>query len=79
MAGRLANKQTKYRLIWKFSKSAVDQNIQVLLRLSKVQCHYSLTNALLQGFLDKALNVKAQNFQKPYDFLPIPTIKYYRT
>ena len=22
---------------------------------------------------------KARNFRKPYDFVPIPTIKYYRT
>ena len=52
------------------------------LRLTKVQDHYSSTNAFQALFRVKSiarLFFKVQKFMKPYDFLPIPKIKYYRT
>ena len=49
------------------------------LRLTKVQHHYSLTNAFQLVFSGKAyckVDFKREIFPKPYNFLPIPTIKY---
>ena len=55
----------------------------LLLRLTKVQHHYNLTNALQLVFSGKAYCkvdfLKCKIFQKPFNFPPIPTIKYYRT
>ena len=72
--GRQAGRQTKYRSISKFSKLAVGRNIRLV---------GSFKTALpMQFFRIKPvarLIFKVRFFQKPYDFLPIPTIKYYRT
>ena len=56
--------------------------LNLSLRLTNVQHHYSLTNAFQLVFRIKPiarLIFKARNFRKPYDFVPIPTIKYYHT
>ena len=53
-AGRQSVRQTKYWLISKFSKLAVGRNIQFVASLTKVQHHYSLTNAFQPVFLGKA-------------------------
>ena len=53
-AGRQAVRQTKYRRISKFSKLAVGRNIRVVASLTKVQHHFSLTNAFQPVFSGKA-------------------------
>ena len=56
------------------------ERFDFLLHLSKVQHHYSSRNAFQVFFQVKfivKLIFKMQKFMKPYDFLPIPTIKYY--
>ena len=65
---------------FKIFKTNYAETFEFLLRLTKVQHHYSTTNAF-QVLLGKAyckVVFKVQNFMKPYDFLPIP-IKYYHT
>ena len=53
-AGRQSIRQTKYWLISKFSKLAVGRNIRLVASLTKVQHHYSLTNAFQPVFSSKA-------------------------
>ena len=67
----------KYRCISKFSKLAIGRNIQLVASLTKVQHHYSLTNAFQPVFSDKAyckVDFKVQNFPEAVQF---PTNPYY--
>ena len=73
------------RIAGKFQK--IENSLQIetfvfSLRLTKVQHHYSSTNAfqaLFSGKIFCKVIFKVRKFAKPYDFLSIPTIKYYRT
>ena len=63
------------------------RNFQFDYRLKSLTCHfvqhhYSLTNAFQPVFWVKSIAriiLKHEIFQKPYNFPPIPSIKYYRT
>ena len=53
----------------------VGRNIRLVALLTKVQHHFSLTNAFQPVFWVKPiarLILKRKIFRKPYDFLPIP-------
>ena len=65
-----------------FLKVTVHRKIRLLLRLTKVQHHYSSRNAFKMFFRVKSIVKLVYNVRKsmkPYDFLPIPAIKYYPT
>ena len=65
----------------KFQQSLYIKRFNFLLRLTKVQHHYNSRNAFQVFFRVKSivkLVFKVLKFMKPYDFLLIPTSKYYR-
>ena len=81
--GLTASRQAdKMQVNFEIFKTNYTETFDFSLRLAKVQHHYSSTNAFQALFRVKSiarLFFKVQNFTKPYDFLPIPIIKYYRT
>ena len=71
LSGLMAGWQMKYRLISKFLKLAVAEIFEFLFHLTKVQNHYSLTNAFQQFFRVQPIErliFKVQVFRKSYDF-----------
>ena len=75
-AGGQAGRQTKYS---KFSKLAVGRNIQLVALFNQGTASLQAFKLVFSGKVYCKVVFKVRKFRKPYDFLPIPTIKYYRT
>ena len=79
-AGRLAGRQADEIQV-NFENFKV-RNIQLVASFNQGTASLQPYQCILAIFLGKTyckVDFKAQNFQKPYDFVPIPTIKFYRT